>query len=41
MVLLIALLAAFALFEALACRYGADTRPLFDERPERADRRNI
>lgn len=28
-------LAAFGIFEVLALRYGADSRPFFDERPER------
>jgi hypothetical protein len=31
-------LLAFGIFEVLALRYGADSRPGFDERPER-DRR--
>ena len=29
------ILAGFAAFEVLAYRYGAETRPGFDERPER------
>ena len=29
------ILVCFALFEVLAYRYGADSRPGFDERPER------
>jgi hypothetical protein len=32
-------LAAFGIFEVLAYRYGADSRPFFDERPERGSRR--
>jgi hypothetical protein len=32
---------AFALFEVLALRYGAESRPFFDERPERGTRRDI
>jgi hypothetical protein len=32
-------LAAFGIFELLALRYGADSRPFFDERPERGSRR--
>ena len=36
------ILAGFALFEVLAYRYGAESRPGFDERPERAPyRRNV
>ena len=34
-------LAAFALFEVLAHRYGAESRPGFDERPEHGHRRNV
>ena len=41
MVLLVSLITAFGLFEVLALRYGADSRPVFDERPERARRRNL
>ena len=35
-----ALLAGFALFEVLAYRYGAESRPGFDEHPERGPHRN-
>jgi len=36
------ILAGFALFEVLAYRYGAESRPGFDERPEREPyRRNV
>ena len=35
------ILAGFALFEVLAYRHGADSRPGFDERPERGSRRNV
>ena len=35
------ILAGFAAFEVLALRHGAESRPGFDERPERAARRNI
>ena len=31
-----AILAGFALFEVLAFTHGAESRPGFDERPERA-----
>ncbi len=41
MVTFIALLAGFALFEVLAYRHGAESRPGFDERPERGIRRKI
>jgi|GEM_PF-1631881 len=41
MVLLASLLSAVALFEVLALRYGAESRPIFDERPERGHRRNL
>jgi hypothetical protein len=41
MVLLASLITAFGVFEVLALRYGADSRPVFDERPERAHRRNL
>jgi hypothetical protein len=37
----IAILTGFALFEVLAYRAGADSRPGFDERPERGSHRNI
>jgi hypothetical protein len=39
--LLASAIAAFALFELLAYRYGADTRPGFDERPERGPRNAV
>ena len=35
-----AILAGFALFEVLAFTQGAETRPGFDERPERAPYRH-
>lgn len=38
MLLFASALTAFGLFEVLAYRYGADTRPGFDERPERDPR---
>ena len=41
MVLLTSIIAAFGIFEVLAVRYGADSRPVFDERPERDRRRNL
>jgi hypothetical protein len=41
MITLASVIAAFGLFEVLAVRYGADSRPFFDERPERAHRRNL
>ena len=41
MVLFASVLAAFGLFEALAYRYGAESRPVFDERPEHGPRRNL
>ena len=34
------ILAGFALFEVLAYRHGAESRPGFDERPERAPYRH-
>ena len=37
----ISLLAGFALFEVLAYRYGAESRPGFDERLGRGPTRNI
>jgi len=37
----ICILAGFALFEVLALRHGAESRPGFDERPLRAARRDI
>ena len=41
MVLIASALTAFALFEALAYRYGSDSRPFFDERPEHGPRRSL
>lgn len=41
MLILTLVLAGFALFEVLALRHGAESRPGFDERPLRAPRRNI
>ena len=38
MLTLSAILAGFALFEVLAYRYGAESRPGFVERPERGIR---
>ena len=35
------ILAGFALFEVLAYRHGADSRPGFDERPERGPRNTV
>ena len=35
MITFASILAGFTLFEVLAYRYGAETRPGFDERPER------
>jgi hypothetical protein len=35
------ILAGFVLFEVLAYRHGADSRPGFDERPERGSHRNV
>jgi hypothetical protein len=32
---------AFALFELLAFRYGAESRPGFDERPRRGPHRSL
>ena len=40
MITFTAILAGFALFEVLAFRHGAETRPGFDERPERAPHRH-
>ena len=34
------ILAGFTLFEVLAFRHGAESRPGFDERPERAPYRH-
>ncbi len=39
--LLLTSAAAFALFEVLALRYGAESRPFFDERRERGSRRDV
>ena len=36
----ISILTGFALFEVLAYRHGAESRPGFDERPERAPYRH-
>lgn len=41
MLLFSSILAGFALFELLAYRHGADSRPGFDERPERGPHRNV
>jgi hypothetical protein len=41
MVLLASIITAFGLFEVLAVRYGADSRPVFDERPVRAPHNNV
>ena len=41
MITLAAIAAGFTVFEVLAYRYGAESRPGFDERPERGPRRNI
>jgi hypothetical protein len=41
MVLLASIITAFGLFEVLAVRYGADSRPVFDERPVRAPHSNV
>ena len=41
MLTFICILAKFALFEVLALRHGAESRPGFDERPLRAARRDI
>jgi hypothetical protein len=38
MLLFVSAIIAFGLFEMLAYRYGIDTRPGFDERPERDPR---
>jgi hypothetical protein len=35
MVIFASFVAGFVIFEALAYRYGAESRPVFDERPER------
>ena len=41
MLTLASIIAGFAAFEALALTHGAESRPGFDERPERGPRRNI
>jgi len=41
MFIAITLLAGFALFEVLAYRHGAESRPGFDERLVRGAQRNI
>jgi hypothetical protein len=41
MFILAFILAGFAAFEVLALTHGAESRPGFDERPERGSRRNI
>ncbi len=41
MVLFASIITAFGLFEVLAVRYGADSRPVFDERPVRAPHGNV
>ena len=41
MLLVTALLTAFGVFEVLAYRYGAESRPGFDERLERGHRRSL
>ncbi len=41
MLIFASIITAIGLFEVLAVRYGADSRPVFDERPERARRRNL
>ncbi len=41
MLLFASALAAFGIFEVLACRYGAEPRPVFDERLERGRRRSL
>ena len=41
MVLFASIIAAFGLFEVLVLRYGAESRPGFDERPERGPFRSI
>ncbi len=39
MLILTSVIAAFAVFEVLAYRYGTESRPGFDERPDRGPRR--
>jgi predicted outer membrane lipoprotein len=41
MLLATSLIAAFGIFEALALRHGAESRPGFDERPERGPHNSI
>lgn len=41
MIILASILVGFAAFEVLALTHGAESRPGFDERPERAPRRDI
>ena len=41
MLLLASIITAFGAFEVLAVRYGAESRPVFDERPVRAPHRNV
>jgi hypothetical protein len=40
-VLLATVVGAVAVFELLAYRFGADSRPVFDERPERGQPRRL
>jgi hypothetical protein len=41
MLIFISILAGFAVFEVLALRHGAESRPGFDERPQRGAPRDI
>jgi hypothetical protein len=41
MVLFASIITAFGLFEVLALRHGAESRPGFDERPERGPHRQL
>jgi hypothetical protein len=41
MLTIASILAGVALFEGLAYRYGAESRPGFDERPEHGSHRTI
>ena len=41
MLTLASIIVGFAAFEVLALTHGAESRPGFDERPERGPRRNI
>jgi len=41
MLILASIIVGFATFEVLALTHGAESRPGFDERPERGPRRNI